>query len=157
MMKPTTFQAAAIAGALLVLQGCATKELATPVNSTTSRPAAASTTGGFNWAWDITGDRAVRPIQVFGNDEKTWLQMAPQQAMPAIFVGGVPVPFDINPPYFVVSGSPARIDVIATNYRAVITKRNAVTNAIPEPNRARSADPSRIQSVPATAIPKEQP
>lgn len=112
------------------------------------RPAAADATGGFDWSWDVAGDPQVRPIQVFTNGEKTWLQMAPHQVMPALFVAGTPVPFELNPPYIMVVGAPDRIDLIATSYRAVVTRRAPPAPAVP----LRSNDAGRLQTVPSNQI-----
>ncbi|MGP1615897.1 MAG: TrbG/VirB9 family P-type conjugative transfer protein, partial [Pollutimonas bauzanensis] len=39
----------------------------------------------YSFAWRLSGDRAVAPLQVFDNGRQTWLQFAPRQALPAIF------------------------------------------------------------------------
>jgi len=41
--------------------------------------------GPYYFAWRLSGDRAVGPLQVFDNGRDTWLQFLPDQALPAIF------------------------------------------------------------------------
>lgn len=142
-------------GFTLALSGCQTPILVANGNQAAERPPAASTTGGFDWSYDISGDQPVRPVQVFGNGIKTWLQMAPQQVLPAIFVAGEPVPFDVQPPYLVVLGSPKRIDLIATSYRAVVVRREGASGTAPMRSEAAKAAAQRIQQVPSSQIPKE--
>lgn len=141
-----------------VLSGCQTRPVEPPVaasNQVSERPAAAPVTGGFDWTYDISGDQPVRPIQVFSNAEKTWIQMAPHQVMPALFVDGKPVPFDLQPPYLIVQGQPQRIDVIATAYRAVIAKRNSQP-VVPQAAQQREGGTNRIQSIPTSQVQKIQ-
>jgi hypothetical protein len=40
----------------------------------------------YSFSWRLSGDRAVAPLQVFDNGNQMWLQFAPGQAIPAIFV-----------------------------------------------------------------------
>lgn len=40
----------------------------------------------YSFAWRLSGDRAAAPLQVFDNGRQMWLQFAPGQAIPAIFV-----------------------------------------------------------------------
>ena len=114
------------------------------------RPPASPVVGGMDWGWDVAGDAAVRPIQVFSNAEKTWLQMAPHHAMPAVFVNGEPVPFSLEPPYIVLAGNPSRIELMSTNYKSLILKRpdQAVVNkpALEKPPK-QTHDLSRIETV----------
>lgn len=143
-----------------VIAACSTspQPATTPVgNQQLARPAAGDTTAGFDWSWDIAGDPQIRPIQVFTNGEKTWLQMAPHQVMPAVFVAGLPVPFDLNPPYLMLVGAPDRIDLVATAYRAVVTRRAAAMTGDRNVPPQRSIDTTRIQRVPPSQItqPKE--
>jgi hypothetical protein len=60
----------------------------------------------FNWR--LSGDRQVAPVQVFDDGRQTWLQFAPGQATPAIFVehNGVehPAAYTRREPYVVVRG-----------------------------------------------------
>lgn len=90
----------------------------------------------------------MRPMQVFSNTENTWLQMGPRQVMPAVFVDGVPVPFELNPPFIKIVGSPDRIELVATAYRSVVIKRNPKADI----TRAHSNDVGRLKVVPDASI-----
>src|SRR5690606_7055284 len=39
----------------------------------------------YHFEWQLSGHRAVAPLQVFDDGIKTWLQFAPGQPVPAIF------------------------------------------------------------------------
>lgn len=60
----------------------------------------------FNWR--LSGDRQVAPLQVFDDGRHTWLQFAPGQAIPALFIelNGVerPAAYVRQEPYAVVQG-----------------------------------------------------
>lgn len=71
---------------------------------------AASPSGqGFRFDWQLSGDPAVAPLQVFDDGRETWLQFLPGQPLPAIFgadAGGEhPLPYVRREPYVVVAGS----------------------------------------------------
>jgi len=64
--------------------------------------------GPYYFAWRLSGDRAVGPLQVFDNGRDTWLQFMPNQALPALF--GVRdeveylLPYQRRGPYLHVTG-----------------------------------------------------
>ena len=118
---------ACVLGAVLVtaLTGCA--NVGTRGNVVSSRPAAVSVDAGSDWSWSVSGDRAVRPQQVFSLNGKTYLQMRSGQLIPAVVVDGEPVPFKISAPYIVVQGEPKKMDLIANGYRALVVHRGPVT------------------------------
>lgn len=115
-----------LSGALatLVFSGCAVQppQPQQSANQYAPRPAAAPVDIGADWAYQVEGDAAIRPVQVFSMGGKTYLQMRPQQVVPAIVVGGAPVPFRISQPYLVIDGTPSVINLISDGYRAVITQ-----------------------------------
>lgn len=41
--------------------------------------------GSLDFAWKLSGDRSVAPLQVFSDTSHTWLQWLPNQTLPAIF------------------------------------------------------------------------
>jgi len=69
-----------------------------------ARPAAQ----GFRFDWQLSGDPAVAPMQVFDDGKETWLQFAPGQALPAIFGIGTDgeraLPYFRRDPYVVLTG-----------------------------------------------------
>jgi len=41
--------------------------------------------GAYDFAWHLSGDRAVAPLQIFDNGHTTWLQFPSEQTPPALF------------------------------------------------------------------------
>jgi hypothetical protein len=67
---------------LLALQGTADMVLASV------RPAPSEAAGAYDFAYRLSGDRRVAPVQVFDDGRTTWLQFQPGQTLPAVFVAG---------------------------------------------------------------------
>ncbi|WP_313371584.1 TcpQ domain-containing protein [Achromobacter animicus] len=76
---------------------------------TTSWQAANPFSQGFRFDWQLSGDPAVAPLQVFDDGRETWLQFQPGQPLPAIFGAGDggehPLPYVRRDPYVVVAGA----------------------------------------------------
>lgn len=64
---------------------------------------------GFRFDWQLSGDPAVAPLQVFDDGRETWLQFVPGQPLPAIFGVGSDgeraLPYVRRDPYVVVAGA----------------------------------------------------
>lgn len=141
-MRKITF---ALPALVVALSSCAvTPAHQGPSNLVSSRPAAAPVNVGVDWNWMVSGDNAVRPIQVFSLNGKTYLQMDAKQIMPALIVNGTPIPFGISPPYLVIQGMPHRIDVVANGYRAIVAYIGPGQTAAPA---ASAPATSRVQRV----------
>lgn len=71
-------------------------------------PGQAASATHYSFAWRLSGDRSVAPLQVFDDGRRTWLQFAPQQAVPAIFersaAGDRPITHVQEGPYVVLPG-----------------------------------------------------
>ena len=71
--------------------------------------AASPSTQGFRFDWQLSGDPAVAPLQVFDDGRETWLQFPPGQPLPAIFGthdgGEHLLPYVRRDPYIVVAGA----------------------------------------------------
>ncbi|MFJ3463359.1 TcpQ domain-containing protein [Achromobacter spanius] len=80
-----------------------------PGRDTTSWQAANPPSHGFRFDWQLSGDPAVAPLQVFDDGRETWLQFLPGQPLPAIFGAGDggehPLPYVRRDPYVVVAGA----------------------------------------------------
>lgn len=113
--------------AALALGGCASFGARDGSYPDTTRPAATSVSLNADWRWNITGDTAIRPIQVFAMRGHTYLQMRPGQIIPAVVIDGKPVTFALATPYIVVTGTPHRIDLIAQGYRALVLHEGPIT------------------------------
>ncbi len=89
-----------------VLTGIATFAWSLPIHADHSHAA-----GTYDFAYRLSGDRRVAPVQVFDDGRTTWLQYHPGQVLPAIFAGedGNPNEFRLAPytrqgPYLVIEG-----------------------------------------------------
>ena len=64
--------------------------------------------GRYDFDWQLSGDPAVAPLQVFDDGRRIWLQFAPGQAVPAIFAqtaaGEQPLVYVRRDPYVVLDG-----------------------------------------------------
>lgn len=70
-----------------ILQACAAlPEWARPLPE--AGQAATQRWGQYRFDWELSGEPAVAPLQVFDNGHQTWLQFLPSQALPAIFAYG---------------------------------------------------------------------
>lgn len=58
----------------------------------------------YDFSFAVTGDRAVRPMQVITDGTKTYFQFRQNQPVPAIFAGGRIVRFTVEQPYIVTHG-----------------------------------------------------
>jgi len=69
--------------------------------------------GPYYFAWRLSGERAVGPLQVFDNGHDTWLQFQPDQALPAVFGvrDGVEylLPYQRRGPYVHITGLWSRL------------------------------------------------
>jgi len=130
-----------------LVAGCATQPpkdaTAGTERQSTTRPAASPVDVGVNWSYTSRGDAAIRPIQVFSLRGKTYLQMRQNQILPVVLVDGAPVPFQLEPPYIVIEGTPNRMDLVSDGWRAIVQYGPA--SGLPA-TPSRIGDPSRVQS-----------
>ena len=67
-----TWKCSALFILFISLQGCTTRHQSSPA-------------GPLDFAWKLSGDRSVAPLQVFSDASHIWLQWRPNQILPAIF------------------------------------------------------------------------
>src|SRR5690606_29792227 len=79
-----------------------------------SGPEKPSQTGAaYDFAYRLSGDRRVAPVQVFDDGRTTWLQFQPGQTLPAVFVSaqagslsdGQLASYTQQGPYLVLNGT----------------------------------------------------
>ena len=90
----------------------------------------AANLSGFNFDYDITGDKSVRPVQVFDNGQSIYIQLSARtQAPPAVMekVGEQvrPVSFRYEYPYLVVDNARGEI-VLALDGRSALVSRRSL-------------------------------
>jgi hypothetical protein len=108
----------------------------------------------YDFAWRLSGDRQVAPLQVFDDGERTWLQFAPGQALPAIFardgVAEQPVPYTRRDPYIVIDGKWPTLVMRGGSLQALANYGG--TTAVSGKNAAPAAlPPAGLPSMPAVA------
>uniref|UniRef100_UPI00366ABE4F TrbG/VirB9 family P-type conjugative transfer protein n=1 Tax=Bordetella pertussis TaxID=520 RepID=UPI00366ABE4F len=107
---------------LAVLQACAGSRPAAVAAAWDEAPA-----GQYRFDWQLSGDPAVAPLQVFDDARRIWLQFAPGQPIPAIFAHGAggerPVPYLRRDPYIVVDGAWPALSLRGGRYVARIQRR----------------------------------
>lgn len=118
---------------------------------------------GFRFDWQLSGDPAVAPLQVFDDGRETWLQFLPGQPLPAIFSmgdgGEHPLPYVRRDPYVVVAGAWNGLSFRGGRLTARARRTHAAANPAREPasasrlalSTAAGPDPSQRPSQDASA------
>ncbi|CAO3906076.1 TcpQ domain-containing protein [Achromobacter mucicolens] len=92
---------------------------------------------GFRFDWQLSGDPAVAPLQVFDDGRETWLQFLPGQPLPAIFGMGAggehPLPYVRRDPYVVVAGAWNGLSFRGGRLTARARRAHAAANPAREP------------------------
>lgn len=95
---------------------------------------------GFRFDWQLSGDPAVAPLQVFDDGRETWLQFLPGQPLPAIFGmgdgGEHPLPYVRRDPYVVVAGAWNGLSFRGGRLTARARRAHAAANPAREPASA---------------------
>ncbi|HWL30439.1 MAG TPA: TcpQ domain-containing protein [Burkholderiaceae bacterium] len=114
-----------------------------------ARPEAELPGSRYSFAWRLSGDRAVAPLQVFDNGKQTWLQFAPGQPVPALFrhddTGDLPLPYTREGPYVVLAGVWPRLVLRGGHLRSMAEKLDESGSA--------HAPVSGMPAIPATPAP----
>lgn len=74
-------------------------------------------TDDYDFDFTVSGDRSVRPIQVFTNGVKTFFQFKDPQNPPTLFSKGRVVRFSIEEPYTVVTSLDSDTTIVGKNQR----------------------------------------
>ncbi|MDH1522226.1 TcpQ domain-containing protein [Achromobacter mucicolens] len=118
---------------------------------------------GFRFDWQLSGDPAVAPLQVFDDGRETWLQFLPGQPLPAIFGmgdgGEHPLPYVRRDPYVVVAGAWNGLSFRGGRLTARARRAHAAANPAREPasasrlalSTAAEPDPSQRPPLDASA------
>ncbi|WP_459614621.1 TrbG/VirB9 family P-type conjugative transfer protein [Bordetella sp. 2513F-2] len=121
---------------VLPLAGCALSH---------GRPAwgGGATAGVFDFNWQLSGDAAVAPLQVFGTDREIWLQFDAGQPIPALFAstpqGDRPLSYRRQEPYVIVEGNWPRLTLRGGRYAAQVTRAGVSPGSAPAGPTAPSA------------------
>jgi len=124
--------------------------------------------GHYDFNWQLSGDPAVAPLQVFSGAGRTWLQFAPGRTAPALFAqtpaGLQPLPYTRRDPYLIVDGIWPALVLQGGRHQARIERPGplaalaqaeapAAMSAMPaiEPAPASAALPAMRAAAPASA------
>lgn len=115
---------------------------------------------GFRFDWQLSGDPAVAPLQVFDDGRETWLQFLPGQPLPAIFGmgdgGEHPLPYVRRDPYVVVAGAWNGLSFRGGRLTARARRAHAAANPAREPaSAARLALPTAAGPDPSQRPPQD--
>ncbi|UDG77372.1 TcpQ domain-containing protein [Achromobacter sp. 77] len=115
---------------------------------------------GFRFDWQLSGDPAVAPLQVFDDGRETWLQFLPGQPLPAIFGmgdgGEHPLPYVRRDPYVVVAGAWNGLSFRGGRLTARARRAHAAPNPAREPaSAARLALPTAAGPDPSQRPPQD--
>jgi len=122
-----------------------------------SRWSGGAPAGHYDFNWQLSGDPAVAPLQVFSGAGRTWLQFAPGRTPPALFAqtpaGMRPLPYTRHDPYIVVEGVWPALVLRGGDHAARVDRHAATTAARPATDAARvvagsAASPTSLAHIP---------
>lgn len=142
------FRILAVGLLALILSGCATPADRAWWRALAGLPAEPAQ---FDFGWQISGDPALAPLQVFDDGVRVWLQYPAGQATPALFEQAPAGERLLHPTregsYLVVHGLPARILLRGGHLQAQVQRdADAVNDAAA--GRAASAQPLAVAGPP---------
>lgn len=116
----------------------------------------------YDFDWQLSGDPAIAPLQVFSGAGHTWLQYAPGRTPPAVFAqtpaGLKPLPHVRREPYIVVEGIWPALVLQGGRHAARVERRQSTS--MPGPRAAQPGLPdldspagASVDAVPAPALP----
>lgn len=113
----------------------------------------------YDFDWQLSGDPAVAPLQVFSGAGHTWLQYAPGRTPPAVFAqtpaGLKPLPHVRRDPYIVVEGIWPALVLQGGQHAARVERRQSsgIPGPRPAPPSLPDLDPPASASVDAAPAP----
>jgi hypothetical protein len=93
--------------------------------------------GHYDFAWRLSGDRAIAPAQVFDDGRQMWLQFATAQTLPALFArsprGDRPLSYRRQGPYVVLPGVWPHLVLRGGHLESFIDRVDPVSVQKPQP------------------------
>ncbi|WP_126285584.1 transglycosylase SLT domain-containing protein [Burkholderia stagnalis] len=112
-------------------------------------PAPAGPAGAYNFGWTVSGADAAKPIQVFDDGAKVYVQFSDMKRVPAIFAdtpaGRVLVPWEPQFPYAVIA-RPAQALIFQLGAYEARAQRGAAGSPLPAGGPAMTAAASAPQT-----------
>ena len=135
----------------LMVQGCMGPARPWPQNN---QSAVLSPTGQLDFAWKLSGERTIAPLQVFSDATQTWLQWLPQQAIPLILSsdreGERVLSYTRQDPYTIIAGHWPRLIFRLGNQQAQARRVRTDSQASQSPVQQTSARSSAATTRPAS-------
>ncbi|KVN29158.1 lytic transglycosylase [Burkholderia pyrrocinia] len=117
-------------------------------------PAPAGPAGAYNFGWTVSGADAAKPIQVFDDGAKVYVQFSDMKRVPAIFAdtpgGRVLVPWEPQFPYAVIA-RPAQALIFQLGAYEARAQRGAAGSPLPAGGPAQRPAMTAAASAPQTA------
>lgn len=111
---------------------------------------------GFRFDWQLSGDPAVAPMQVFDDGRETWLHFAPGQPLPAIFGVGLDgeraLPYSRRDPYVVLNGAWTSLSFRGGRLAARAQRAQAMPAPLAQP-----VETAPVSAAPEAALASAQP
>ncbi|MBO1110726.1 TcpQ domain-containing protein [Bordetella petrii] len=111
--------------------------------------------GHYDFNWQLSGDPAVAPLQVFSGAGRTWLQFAPGRTPPALFAqtpaGLQPLSYTRQEPYLIVDGVWPALVLQGGRHMARVERQ--ATPAVPVPPVPSAGSAAGPEAAPAVELP----
>jgi|GEM_PF-513071 len=112
--------------------------------------------GAYNFGWNVSGADAAKPVQVFDDGTKVYVQFSDMKRVPAIFAdtprGRVVLRWEAQPPYAVIASPERKLIFQIGSAEAVAQKTGAGSMAAQAPATATAATAATAAAT-ATAAP----
>nr|WP_233833239.1 transglycosylase SLT domain-containing protein [Paraburkholderia sp. ZP32-5] len=103
-----------------------------PASANAASAISSATPGAYNFGWTIAGADAAKPVQVFDDGTKVYVQFGDLKRVPAIFAdtphGRVVLRWEAQPPYAIIS-SPERKLIFQIGSAEAVAQKTAVSGS----------------------------
>ena len=110
----------------------------------------------FSFDWQLSGSRAVAPLQVFDDGRRTWLQFNHGQAIPAIFertsTGDRPVHYRREGAYLVLPGVWPELVLRGGHLQSHIRRKKGISDAVVAAAGGAMAGPDAPQALALSSV-----
>lgn len=134
---------------VMLTQGCAIQSRL--AHSDTIKSDAQIPDGRLDFAWKLSGDRTVAPLQVFSDNSRTWLHWHPNQSVPAILASQdgqeQVLTYKRQDPYTIIEGHWSRLSFRAGRQQAQARRVRSLQEPPPAPAQSLRSEPVVQSSV----------
>lgn len=130
-----------------------------PVAAAAPPVIASAPAGAFNFGWSVTGADAAKPVQVFDDGAKVYVQFSDMKRVPAIFAetprGRVVLRWEAQPPYAVIASPERKLVFQIGSAEAIAQKMGAAAGAATAQAPATAASGAGVAAAPKTAAARD--